>query len=69
MFRVTGVNVRKLTDLLFFTVCFKIFDADRDGVLNKAELEVMCRCLIEVKGQTKEDQQMVCNKKGLIKIE
>eukprot|EP00095_Tigriopus_kingsejongensis_P012381 snap_masked-scaffold190_size271632-processed-gene-1.19 protein:Tk12381 transcript:snap_masked-scaffold190_size271632-processed-gene-1.19-mRNA-1 annotation:"ubiquitin carboxyl-terminal hydrolase 32" len=32
--------------------CFKIFDGDRDGVLNERELAIMCECLVLVRNQT-----------------
>jgi len=33
--------------------CFKIFDADNDGVLNEAEVSLMIESMLEVAGQTK----------------
>ncbi len=35
------------------SVCFKIFDGDRDGVLKRSELELMAKCLVEVMSQVK----------------
>ena len=35
-----------------FSVCFKIFDSDRDGVLNEAEVRVMVESMVEVRRQT-----------------
>ena len=35
-----------------FTVCFKIFDADKDGELNIEEMNTMLNCMIEVRNQT-----------------
>ncbi len=32
-------------------VCFKIFDADRDGVLNRGEVETMCQCMADIRRQ------------------
>ncbi|XP_059091562.1 ubiquitin carboxyl-terminal hydrolase 32-like isoform X4 [Tigriopus californicus] len=31
--------------------CFKIFDTDRDGVLNENEMRIMCECLVHVRNQ------------------
>ena len=36
-----------------FLVCFKIFDADNDGVLNEDEVSLMIESMLEVAGQTK----------------
>jgi ubiquitin carboxyl-terminal hydrolase 6/32 len=33
-------------------VCFKIFDGDRDGVLNKSEIRVMVESMVEVRLQS-----------------
>ena len=38
-----------------FIVCFKIFDFDRDGVLNISEITTMVECMIEIKNQTIDD--------------
>ena len=35
-----------------FSVCFKIFDSDRDGVLSEAEVRVMVESMVEVRRQT-----------------
>ena len=32
--------------------CFKIFDQDKDGLLNKAEVLTMIQCMVEVHNQT-----------------
>lgn len=39
----------------FFPVCFKIFDADRDGLLNSTELLLMMQCLVEVRDQGRKE--------------
>ena len=37
---------------LFVTVCFKIFDTDRDGILNLSEITSMVESMLEIKNQT-----------------
>ena len=37
----------------YFSVCFKIFDGDRDGKLNQTELKFMLETMIEIAEQTK----------------
>ena len=39
-----------------FAVCFKIFDHDKDGILNKEEVFTMVQCMIEVHNQTLAEQ-------------
>ena len=41
-----------IIQMYFFPVCFKIFDSDRDGVLNEAEVRVMVESMVEVRRQT-----------------
>ena len=41
-----------LNNLILLTVCFRIFDFDRDGVLNLSEITTMVECMIEIKNQT-----------------
>ena len=38
-----------------FSVCFKVFDADRDGKLSRSEVQVMIRCMKEVSQQSGND--------------
>ena len=42
-----------------FTVCFKIFDADRDGILNNAEIANMVECMLEIKNQTIDEHSRI----------
>ena len=52
-------NVRYILEIIIydhkcsFLVCFKIFDADNDGVLNEDEVSLMIESMLEVAGQTK----------------
>ena len=45
-----GTSVCFVANLVFFalTVCFKVFDVDRDGVLSRDELHEMVVALLEV---------------------
>ena len=42
-----------------FSVCFKVFDADRDGKLSRSEVQVMIRCMKEVSQQSGNDDDEV----------
>jgi len=37
------------------SVCFKIFDGDRDGVLDVEEVDIMADCLLDVRAQVRTD--------------
>ena len=42
-----------LTHILFFiSVCFKIFDRDKDGQLNRSEITTMLQSMVEIRNQT-----------------
>ena len=41
-----------ISTLHLFPVCFKIFDHDKDGILNKSEVLTMVQSMIEVHNQT-----------------
>ena len=41
------------------SVCFKLFDADRDGILNISEVSSMVECMIEIKNQTMDEHNRV----------
>ena len=45
--------------------CFKIFDSDRDGVLNEAEVRVMVESMVEVKRQTATSGYLLPDKSGV----
>lgn len=53
---------------MFLSVCFKIFDNDRDGILNKKELQIMSECLIEVSKQTQKSENLSTPKKLMEEI-
>ena len=38
--------------LLFISVCFKIFDRDKDGLLNRSEIATMLQSMVEIRNQT-----------------
>ena len=38
--------------LLFISVCFKIFDRDKDGQLNRSEIATMLQSMVEIRNQT-----------------
>ena len=38
--------------MICFSVCFKIFDQDKDGQLNRSEIAMMLQSMVEVRNQT-----------------
>jgi ubiquitin carboxyl-terminal hydrolase 6/32 len=45
--------------ILYLTVCFKIFDADQDGFLNRKELEDMVAAMMVVRKENSSQHQLV----------
>lgn len=43
----------------FVAVCFKIFDFDRDGLLSKSEIEQMCKSLLDIRRESRINQEIV----------
>ena len=45
---------------MFFSVCFKIFDSDRDGLLDEKDLQEMIATMLVVRAENKSQEEMVC---------